>query len=322
MVHKSRIFVSVAAYRDPQVEKTIRSLYENADYPELIDVGILTQIHTEEDSDCYIHDLSEFPNIRQEIIDFRTSQGACWARSKILVEMYGGQEFTLQIDSHTRFSKQWDTRLKKMWYGLNDPMGVLTHYPMSFDSQKEELYEQHHTRFRANAFFDSKLISVDSVVNGFQDVSAIPRQTFFVAGGFLFGKGEMFQKIPYDPYIYFNGEEITYAARLWTHGYNLYLPTEGFVWHDYHDGGDRKRHWKDLPEEFSRKEILAQQRCRHLLKIEKATDPEAIRELEYYGLGFARTLSDYEHFCGISFRNQTMEDFVKDGLVREELYLV
>lgn len=322
MVHKSRIFISVAAYRDPQVERTVRSIYENADHPELIDVGILTQIHTEEDSDCYIHNLQEFPNVHQEIIDYRTSKGACWARSKILTEMYNGQDFVLQIDSHSRFSKQWDTRLKQMWYGLNDPMAVLSHYPMSFDSIKEELYEQHHTRFRATNFFESKLIAVDSIVLGFQDVSAIPQQTFFIAAGFIFGKGEMFKKIPYDPYIYFNGEEITYAARLWTHGYNIYLPTEGFIWHDYHDGGDRRRHWKDLPEEYGRLEILAQQRCRHLLKIEPASDPEAIRELEYYGLGFERTLSQYEDFCGIHFHQQVMEDFVKDGLVREQDYQV
>lgn len=317
MVHNSRIFVSVASYRDSQVEKTIQSLYQNADHPDLIDVGVLAQVHLEEDGDCYLHSPEQYPNVLQEVIDYRESKGACWARSRILTTMRADQPFILQIDSHTRFSKQWDTRLKQMWYGLNDSKGVLTHYPMSFDSEKEELYEQHHTQFKVVNFLDSKIPSVDSLVRGFQDVSAIPLKTFFIAGGFLFGPRAMVEEVPYDPYIYFNGEEITYAVRLWTHGYNLYLPAEGFVWHDYHDGGHRKRHWSDLPEEFARLHNLSIQRILHLLRVEPVREYEALKDLSLYDLGFERSLTAYEHYSGIQFHAQKFSEKAAVGEVDE-----
>ena len=41
---KERIFVCVVSYRDNQLEKTIISLLENAEHPELIDVWILNQL--------------------------------------------------------------------------------------------------------------------------------------------------------------------------------------------------------------------------------------------------------------------------------------
>ena len=41
---KERIFVCVASYRDNQLEKTIISLLENAEHPELIDVWNLESI--------------------------------------------------------------------------------------------------------------------------------------------------------------------------------------------------------------------------------------------------------------------------------------
>jgi len=35
---KERIFVCIASYRDKQLERTVRSVIENAEHPELIDI--------------------------------------------------------------------------------------------------------------------------------------------------------------------------------------------------------------------------------------------------------------------------------------------
>ena len=39
----------------------------------------------------------------------------------------------------------------------------------------------------------------------------------------------------YDPHLpqIFDGEEFSRASRLWTHGYDMYTPTRGIVFHDY-----------------------------------------------------------------------------------------
>ena len=45
-------------------------------------------------------------------------------------------------------------------------------------------------------------------------------QTPFAAAGFLFYAGNILREVPFDPHLpyLFDGEEILYSARLWTHG--------------------------------------------------------------------------------------------------------
>ena len=43
--------------------------------------------------------------------------------------------------------------------------------------------------------------------------------------------------VPYDPTLYFLGEEITLAVRAYTHGYDLFHPSETIVWHEYTRNG-------------------------------------------------------------------------------------
>jgi hypothetical protein len=46
---------------------------------------------------------------------------------------------------------------------------------------------------------------------------------------------------------------------------------------------------------------------RHLLNIETCDDPGALRGIERYGLGTARSLADYEAFSGVDFRNRRID---------------
>jgi len=50
--------------------------------------------------------------------------------------------------------------------------------------------------------------------------------------------------VPYDPNIYFHGEEITVALRAYTWGYDLFHPTEVLSWH-YYIRKEHPRHWTD-----------------------------------------------------------------------------
>ena len=122
------IFVSLAAYRDPQGPETVRNLYTNACFPGRIRVGALWQILPDVDEDC--RPPAELPEgVRGRVIDARESRGACWARAWIQAELYRGEAFFLQIDSHMRFVEGWDERLLAMWRALANPRAVLTYYP-------------------------------------------------------------------------------------------------------------------------------------------------------------------------------------------------
>src|SRR5205085_2584606 len=66
----------------------------------------------------------------------------------------------------------------------------------------------------------------------------------FVSACMLFGPASLIADVPYDPHLYFFGEEITLAARLFTHGYDLYHPNQVVIFHDW-DRGKRRTHFDD-----------------------------------------------------------------------------
>ena len=53
--------------------------------------------------------------------------------------------------------------------------------------------------------------------------------------GFSFSRSHATKRVPYDPHTayLFHGEEFSRGARLWTHGYDFYSPSENFVLHHY-----------------------------------------------------------------------------------------
>lgn len=314
---KERIFISIASYRDSELVETITSAIENSDFPELLDFWILNQIDFENDKNCIIPGHLLNKNISYQVMDYKESSGACFARSYIWKNFLKNQKFALQVDSHTRFTKSWDTNLKKMWYDLKDEKWVLTHYPVRY-FPKEWIFDmQYYTYFKVLSLRDNWLPEISSWSFFFSDIENRSHKTPFIAAWFIFWLSEMFKNIPYDPYLYFQGEEMTYAARLWTNGYNFYLPTKGFVWHKYHfDFSNNKNlednfHWEDNKKTWLKRDILSIKRCRHLLNIEKTVDKEVLKDLEKYWLGKERTLEDYEKFSWISYKNQTLEEFSK-----------
>ena len=100
---KERIFVCIASYRDKQLERTVRSVIENAEHPELIDIWILNQLNFKEDKNCVISEVEKYPQINQSLIDYRESKWCCWARNYVYENFFNNQKFILQLDIHCIF---------------------------------------------------------------------------------------------------------------------------------------------------------------------------------------------------------------------------
>jgi len=104
-----KIFIQIAAYRDPQLIPTIESLIDNAKYPDNLTFGICNQYHPEDT----FQNLTNYKNDdRFRVIDvlYTDAKGACWARNQIQ-SLYDNEEYTFQLDSHMRFEKNWDETL-------------------------------------------------------------------------------------------------------------------------------------------------------------------------------------------------------------------
>ncbi len=90
---------------------------------------------------------------------------------------------------------------------------------------------------------DGLVCFVPKIIPNFESLKE-PIPARFFSGHFMFCDGKICIECPYDPNIYFHGEEITYAIRAYTHGYDLYHPHIHILWHEY-TREYRKKHWDD-----------------------------------------------------------------------------
>jgi hypothetical protein len=293
-----RIFVNIAAYRDRDCANTIRDLFDKARWPDRVFVGLVWQFRSPDDDDCCPVPLRR-RQCRVIEIGVERSEGVCWARHQAQ-SLWRGEEFALQIDSHMRFVAGWDEKLLAMLALCPSPRPILSNYPSAFTPP--DRIDSHVVSVIYAAGFDhDRMVKQNSVGHDPRSVGRVPKATPFCAGGFLFGAAEWFRDVPYDPYLYFIGEESSVAVRLYTHGWDLFTPTDVVLYHDYNDRPDRPRHWHDRPD-WTRFNARSIARVRHLLGIEESRDPEVLREIDRYGLGSRRSLAEYQEFAGVDFR--------------------
>src|SRR5262249_48378437 len=71
-----------------------------------------------------------------------------------------------------------------------------------------------------------------------------PVDADFVSLHFLFADGKFNHEVPFDPEIYFFGDEVVTSLRAFTNGYDLFHPHVILGWHCY-DRKSRVPHWDD-----------------------------------------------------------------------------
>ena len=144
----------------------------------------------------------------------------------------------------------------------------------------------------------------------------------FIAGGFLFGPGSIVSEVPYDPDLYFYGEEIAMSARLWTSGFNIYAPNRLLLFHLYkterRDKEHSATHWGDH-RNWHDYNLRALKRV-HTLLGSLNNAPESIRcfndqpdELQPFGLGRKRSLHMYQQWAGIDFTTAEISQAARDA---------
>lgn len=292
-----RIFVGIASYRDPECQWTVKDLFAKARHPARVTVGMCLQLVPGEDDDCLrVQTRPEQCRVIQ--VHAKESKGACWARSRVQ-SLWQGEEYVLQIDSHMRFVDGWDELLLAMLDECPSRRAVLSTYPMAYEPP-DTLAPPSVVTIEAKAFDAQGIVMFKSRGEAPREDPPPPAPAAFVAAGLLFGPSGIMEEVPYDPHLYFQGEEITLAARLWTHGWDIFTPNRPVAWHDYTKRPARPRHWADNGD-WGKRNDLSLRRVRHVLGMETSRDPDVLRDIERYGLGQARSLDAYERFSGLDF---------------------
>lgn len=287
-----RIFVQIASYRDTELLPTLRDCIERADRPDRLRFGVCWQHDDTETLDEFAH----MATVRCRALHYTRSRGACWARSETQA-LYEGEPYTLQIDSHHRFVQGWDSKAKSLLRaatatGAQKPL--LTSYaPHYVPGEDRTSWGSAPLRLRFNGFSsDGPPNTVPVEITSAQEGSGLERARFLSAH-FIFTLGAFCDEVPYDPQLYFFGEEPAMALRAFTHGYDLFHPTQILLWHHY-GRSDAPRHWSDNPR-WALRNTLSFQRYRRLV------DPAANTEdLGRFGCGTSRSVTDYENYAGLS----------------------
>lgn len=309
---KDSIFISIASYRDAELIPSILDCVTKAKNKYRLYFGICLQDIKKRY--YLLKHIRKKHKLNMHIIfmDWRDSKGVCWARYLIQKKLYSKELYYLQIDSHSRFTEEWDELLihwfnKKCQSGVDKP--ILTAYCPQFNS-KTNLCKENVAQICTFDKFeqDGDLIFKPLILDRSRICTTdIPAR--FLSGHFLFTHGLFSQECLYDPNLYFRGEEITLSARAYTHGYQFFHPTFPIVWHSYTRLSD-ERHWdhhtasNGFIMDHKTRDRSSKERMRKLLGIENNDINFGI-----YGLGSKKTLHEYELMCGLDFKNTKIHQY-------------
>ena len=317
------IFVSVASYRDDECPETLNYLFNNADNPHNVHVGICQQ-NTEDDIDCIVNIKNNHKfknNIRMIRLKHHEAKGPTWARY-LCSTLYNNETYFFQIDSHTKLVQGWDTKCINMIKSLKasgkSQNPVLSLYPAAWESYKENdsgtIGVTTGVTTICKSFFNERnMISfLGAEFINTHEMQPSP----YVAGGFLFCEGRMLKDVPFDPSLdyLFVGEEILHSIRIWTAGYDIFTPNENIAFHEY-TRSEKPKIWTDKV--YTDEEAF--QKVKELIGLENKKDH--LKGYKY-NIGAKRTLEEYYSFAGIDLKNKKVtKNFCRKDLIDDDVTL-
>jgi hypothetical protein len=300
------IFVQIAAYRDLEVTPTILDAIKQSTGNHTINFGVHT-VYLDE-SEINVPDL---PNVKHMESKAPENIGLGVGRS-LAHQFYDGEDYYLQCDSHSRFVNGWDeiaihSVLNYQIQGIEKPL--LTMYPANYWYTDETFttietdvvikenitnisFHENPDQFKATRI---PLQTGMAVKDGNKFVKSVSGGSIFTVDGFL----------PFNTEIAFYGEEIWLAARAFTHGYDIVVPDEQYMYHLYYNHNKpaeinrRKILWNDYPNEFNALDKISKDLIFKTLT--EGTTGEML-------MGTQRTVAEYGIFAGLDFVNGEIYD--------------
>jgi len=164
-----------------------------------------------------------------------------------------------------------------------------------------------------------------------------PHRSFFWSAHFAFSSAAVLREVPYDPQLQmlFYGEEILMTVRLHTHGWDLFSPARGLVFHlwerDY-----RRVYMKDMTQLYNDLAKPSRRRLHGMLGSGPAPFFEEVPEdwplpgdtsqhphsVDPFGLGSTRTVADYEAAADVDFAKRRLGSFaLRGGAPSEQCFI-
>jgi hypothetical protein len=212
------------------------------------------------------------------------------------------------------FQEDWDSKLIQTLEEISSESGtqkiILSTRPFGFDfdserrlTTKEYTKEALALRPKQGANFDEEhpILPFEAFVSGLER----PVKGFQIAAGFIFTRGFFSKEVPYDPQLYFHGEEQNLAIRAFTRGWDIWHPNVPPLFHQYKDHKTQNytMHWNQTHD---------RERKVSWTELEKASR-ERMRALLFdrtligaFGLGSTRTLQEFGDLSGIDYERKRL----------------
>lgn len=291
-----RIFVSVAAYAEPDVGATLADAFARARHPERLVFGVCSQ---EDPADPdYLADFADHPQVRIERMPHTEARGPIYARHRC-ARLLADEPYFFQIDAHSRFFPDWDAHLVEMHRECPTERAVISGFPpaISHMARPDKLAHVGHCGFLRE--LSPRRIKIGSV---FVRLPERPRPAFSISAANLFGPSDFVREVPIDPHLPYglqHPEQFTYAVRLYTHGWDLFTPSRHVVATAYAKT-DRAKRYNRVHRMANAWRERSWHRAQYLLGLGtlEHVHPALRVELDRYGMGSHRSVSDYFHALG------------------------
>ena len=210
-----------------------------------------------------------------------------------------------------RFEKNWDDEFIKMVKqlqkkGFKKPL--LTGYVSSFNPENDPAERvKEPWRMVFDRFIpEGAVFFLPETIPGWEKLKQ-PVTSRFYSAHFAFSVGQFSSEVQHDPEFYFHGEEISIAARAYTHGYDLFHPHKTLIWHEYTRKG-RTKQWDD-DKDWVSKNNNSHSKNRKLFSMDGENSDI---DFGIYGFGTERTLKDYEIYSGLRFSRRAVQQYTLD----------
>jgi hypothetical protein len=207
-------------------------------------------------------------------------------------QLYAGEEYILIGESHMRFVTGWDYKFISMLARCDSPSPVLSSHPAYFAPPNivEELALPTYLKTAHGDGASDIRVEAERVTIA----PNAPLRGAFVSTSLLFARGDLFTRVPLDPYMDEAQSEISLSARLYTHGFDVYHPSKVLAYR------------LPLDNHFAAPDPeCGKMRFAYMRNALAHTKSEYLSDLDQYAWGVTRSLDAFEHFSGVRLKSNT-----------------
>jgi hypothetical protein len=276
------IFVQIVSYKNFDVVPTVRDCIHKASDKDNLFFGLCLQ--QDEDTSPELN----HPRVKVVRVPPGESRGHGWARH-IAQGLYEGQDYTLQVDSGTRFAENWDVELIEAIGRLPSSKPIITNFPGKYDPANGSKEMSVAYKIQPHYMVSESPLTWPAPMKNVTDFM----RARYLSENFIFTRGSHCLECRYDPDLYFSEVEASITLRSFTLGYDFFHHFKPLVWRDY---SPRLMHWNDDPDWWL-KDRASKKRFAEMLE----------GRLSDFRLGEARSLRDFELYSGLDFLGRKIQ---------------